>query len=109
MLVLHASAGRLKHPTHLLTPSALLHAVVSFADRLVCGLHGHEMVRRFEPRRLSLRCLLCGAETAGWSLDAPAVRYLPRTTVRHVPVRVVHAARNGHGAAAARPALRHVA
>lgn len=36
--------------------------------RLLCGLMGHDMVKHFEPQRLSLRCLSCGAETRGWTL-----------------------------------------
>ena len=47
----------------------LLELIVAFAGRLVCGARGHVMVRRFEPGRLSLRCLVCGAETTGWCLD----------------------------------------
>jgi hypothetical protein len=38
------------------------------ARHTLCGLHGHLYVRHFEPRRLSLRCYACGAETRGWSL-----------------------------------------
>jgi hypothetical protein len=34
----------------------------------MCGLHGHDAVLRFEQNRLSLRCVACGYETAGWSL-----------------------------------------
>lgn len=38
----------------------------------LCGLCGHVMVRHFEPSRMSLQCLVCGAETHGWSLRAGA-------------------------------------
>jgi hypothetical protein len=38
-----------------------------------CGLTGHEMIRRFEPQRMSLECLSCGLETPGWTLhETPA-------------------------------------
>ena len=50
-------------------------------DRLrqaLCGLHGHDMLRRFEQDRMSLRCVSCGHETPGWELnEAP-----PTVTVR---------------------------
>ena len=36
---------------------------------LLCGWRGHLMVRHFEPDRLSLRCLYCGKQTPGWSID----------------------------------------
>jgi hypothetical protein len=42
--------------------------VIRGAGRVCCWLRGHEMVRCFEPARLSLRCLHCGAETPGWTL-----------------------------------------
>jgi hypothetical protein len=34
-----------------------------------CGLHGHDTLLRFERERISLRCVSCGHETPGWSLD----------------------------------------
>jgi len=46
-----------------------------FSDRMrrvLCGLHGHDTVLRFEHDRLSLRCLFCSYETTGWSLRADA-------------------------------------
>jgi hypothetical protein len=55
-----------------------------------CGLTGHEMVRRFEPERMSLQCLSCGRETRGWTLHdrpyAPARRpsaAMPHKAARH--------------------------
>jgi hypothetical protein len=45
------------------------------AGRVFCSFRGHEMVRCFEPGRLLLRCVHCGAETPGWTLAAdPPVR-----------------------------------
>jgi hypothetical protein len=43
--------------------------VAGWLRRTACGLTGHEMVRHFEPHRMSLQCLSCGAETAGWLLE----------------------------------------
>jgi hypothetical protein len=45
---------------------------ISLADwlqRAGCGLEGHVMVLQLEPRKMSLRCMHCGQQTPGWSLD----------------------------------------
>ncbi len=53
----------------------LVRRVVSRGRQALCGLRGHEMVRHFEPNRLSLRCVACGAQTPGWTIDVrPAFR-----------------------------------
>lgn len=33
-----------------------------------CGLNGHDLLRTFEPNRISLRCTSCPYETPGWTL-----------------------------------------
>ena len=38
--------------------------------RAQCGLAGHAMVLNVEPERLSLRCLDCGQQTPGWTIQA---------------------------------------
>ncbi|HEY1911986.1 MAG TPA: hypothetical protein VGG73_13760 [Vicinamibacterales bacterium] len=43
-----------------------------------CGLHGHDTLLHFEQERMSLRCVSCGHETPGWSLDEAK----PTVTVR---------------------------
>ena len=48
-------------------------------QRMICGLRGHEAVLHFEPHRLSLRCLSCGHETTGWSLQPETRREAPLT------------------------------
>ena len=49
--------------------------VAAWVRQAGCGLTGHEMIRRFEPSRVSLQCLNCGVETAGWTLRGqPEVR-----------------------------------
>jgi hypothetical protein len=35
-----------------------------------CGLSGHTMAKRFENTRVSLQCLDCGHNTAGWTIQA---------------------------------------
>jgi hypothetical protein len=65
----NASSGRV---------TACLRGIRTFGRRLLCGLLGHEMLRRFEPDRMCLECARCGAQTAGWTIDVnPAFR---RTT-----------------------------
>ena len=36
--------------------------------QLLCGIGGHDLVMHFEQDRISLECLHCGYQTAGWSL-----------------------------------------
>ena len=48
-------------------------------QRMMCGLRGHDEVLHFEPYRLSLRCLSCGHETTGWSLQSETRRGAPLT------------------------------
>ena len=39
--------------------------------RVWCGMHGHLIMLRFEPNKLSLQCSLCGYETEGWEVGRP--------------------------------------
>jgi hypothetical protein len=41
---------------------------IQHLEQLLCGIHGHDFVLRFEPNRLSLQCVNCGRETTGWSV-----------------------------------------
>jgi hypothetical protein len=64
-------------------------------QRVVCGMRGHTLVRCFRKNRLSLRCLNCGFETAGWNIGSvPPDRHgiglsfaarAPERAVGHVP------------------------
>ena len=51
--------------------NTITHAVgaVGWVARARCGLSGHDMLRHFEPHRLSLECLQCGKTSAGWAFD----------------------------------------
>jgi len=52
--------------------------VVQRVRQMLCGLHGHDTLLRFEHDRMSLRCVSCGHQTPGWELnEAP-----PTVTVR---------------------------
>jgi hypothetical protein len=39
--------------------------------RGLCALRGHDLVLHREPRRLSVRCVGCGWESSGWTIDQP--------------------------------------
>jgi hypothetical protein len=57
-------------------------AGVRRARQTLCGLRGHDLSLLFEPSRLSLRCLSCGWNSSGWTIDAPlrgGVRVKPVT------------------------------
>ncbi len=49
--------------------AAVARLLVSRGRQVFCRLHGHDMLLHFEPNRLSLQCVACGAETPGWRLD----------------------------------------
>jgi hypothetical protein len=74
----------------------------------LCGLRGHDMMLHFEPNRLSLRCLACGAETPGWRLDvSPHLRsHRPRVVVSTMRADDVGSrpSRNRHESGASSPA-----
>jgi hypothetical protein len=43
-----------------------------------CSIHGHDTMLHYQRERMSLRCVSCGHETPGWSLnEAP-----PTVTIR---------------------------
>jgi hypothetical protein len=43
-------------------------AATRYATQLACGLRGHQMLMRYQPNRLSLRCSSCGRESPGWEV-----------------------------------------
>jgi hypothetical protein len=43
--------------------------VMDWLRQTCCSLHGHDTMLHFEQERMSLRCVSCGHETPGWSLD----------------------------------------
>lgn len=73
---------------------------VQSLQRLMCGLRGHDSVLRYERYRLSLRCLSCGHETAGWVLESER-RHLARLA-GDVPHRPTNVLERLHGIFAAR-------
>jgi hypothetical protein len=52
----------------------MMNRVFDLIRQSVCGLHGHDELLHFEPRRLSMRCTACGHETPGWDLKPGALR-----------------------------------
>jgi hypothetical protein len=49
-------------------------AAAEWLRRASCGLSGHDMIRHFEPGRVSLECMRCGERTAGWSVQTTTAR-----------------------------------
>jgi hypothetical protein len=47
----------------------------------ICGLRGHDMVLHFEPERLCLECLACGARTQGWAIEVNPIYRRPRQQI----------------------------
>lgn len=52
---------------------SVLYGVLTRIDQMLCGLMGHDEVRRFERARLSLSCLRCGHQSAGWQMSSAHV------------------------------------
>ena len=50
--------------------SAMAIAAAEGLAQARCGLGGHTMAMRFEKTRMSLQCLSCGHNTAGWTIRA---------------------------------------
>ena len=44
-------------------------SVMDRVRQMFCGLHGHDNLLQFEQDRMFLKCVSCGHETPGWSLD----------------------------------------
>jgi hypothetical protein len=44
-------------------------SVMDRVRQMFCGLHGHDNLLQFEQDRMFLKCVSCGRETPGWSLD----------------------------------------
>jgi hypothetical protein len=43
--------------------------MIDWLRQAFCSLHGHDTMLHFEQERMSLRCVSCGHETPGWSLN----------------------------------------
>src|SRR5579864_5187970 len=56
--------------------------------QIFCGLRGHDSLLHFEEERMSLRCVSCGHETPGWTLnEAPPTVTVRGDARRHTLVR----------------------
>jgi hypothetical protein len=67
---------------------SLLRRALRFGRRALCAAHLHhgQMMLKFEPDRLALRCPDCGAETPGWRLAIdPRFRSTPRLLAHRRP------------------------
>jgi hypothetical protein len=62
--------------------------VIDRVRQIFCGLHGHDSMLQFKQDRMFLRCVSCGHETPGWSLDeAPPTVTARGDTRRHAIIR----------------------
>ena len=68
------------------------HSIVTLVSRhlheFVCGLGGHDLILKIEPRRMALQCVSCTYETPGWTFEDKRAR---RTESRMTEWRVSHA------------------
>jgi hypothetical protein len=48
---------------------------LAWVRRGLCAMRGHDLFLHFEPRRLSRRCVECGWESSGWTIDRPRFSY----------------------------------
>jgi hypothetical protein len=72
-MTMRSDAGRLNRPWPARTVrwTGWWTAVADFLRRIEqasCGLRGHDELTHFSPRRLSLRCVRCGHQSAGWEI-----------------------------------------
>ncbi len=61
--------------------------------QFICGLSGHDRVRKYEQNRVALVCASCGHSSPGWELTAPLpqMRFAgdpKRHQLRQAPARV---------------------
>lgn len=72
------------YPQHLTATSAGRESAGSVFTKLttwiaqrLCGVRGHEALRHFEDKRVTMRCTLCGHETPGWEIAqrGPRLRF----------------------------------
>jgi hypothetical protein len=71
-----ASQERLQTTSGRVQVEALGGRIIEWFRQAFCSLHGHDTLLHFQTKRMSLRCVSCGHETPGWSLDGvpPAVK-----------------------------------
>jgi hypothetical protein len=63
-------------------------AVMAKVKQIVCAMHGHDSLLQFEQDRMFLRCVSCGHESPGWSLDETPPKVTARGDARRrVPMR----------------------
>jgi hypothetical protein len=43
--------------------------VIDWLRQAFCAIHGHDTMLHFQHERMSLRCVSCGHETPGWTLN----------------------------------------
>lgn len=66
----------------------IVSAIFRYPHQFFCGLSGHDFLTRYEANRMSLKCVSCGHESAGWELtEAPPRLTLQGDARKHALVR----------------------
>jgi hypothetical protein len=55
-----------------------------------CSMHGHDTMLHFQQGRMSLRCVSCGHETPGWSLNEAKPTITIRGDARRLAIQRPH-------------------
>ena len=58
--------------------------VMDRVRQMICGLHGHDSMLQFAQDRMYLKCVSCGHQTPGWTLNEVAPTVTLRTEVKPV-------------------------
>jgi hypothetical protein len=64
----HQVASRQGNDAHQ-ADDGLAKRVLNQVRQSFCGMHGHDSMVQFEHERMFLRCVSCGHESPGWTLD----------------------------------------
>jgi hypothetical protein len=57
-----------------MTSDGLFSQMTSKLRQGLCGLHGHDALMHFEKGHISLLCISCGHQSAGWEFGGGAAR-----------------------------------
>src|SRR5258708_21507560 len=64
-----ASREGLRVASELMQEEGLGGKMLDWLRQTFCSMHGHDTMLHFQQERMSLRCVSCGHETPGWSLN----------------------------------------
>ena len=85
-----ASSQRLRVVSESMLEEGLGGRVIDWVRQAFCGIHGHDTMLHYEQERMSLRCVSCGHETPGWSLDEAKPKVTIRGDARRLDIKRPH-------------------